>query len=61
MIKNSRSADLTDEKNFFARKYIDVIAGMGEAQTTFHVIKENELLLKQLQYPSNKPHFTRNL
>lgn len=39
--------DLTDVKNFLRGKYIDVIAGMGEAQTTFHVIKENELLLKQ--------------
>ncbi|MBN6711548.1 MCE family protein [Haemophilus haemoglobinophilus] len=39
--------DLTDVKKVLRGEYIEVIAGTGESQTEFGVIKENELLLKQ--------------
>lgn len=45
--KNKKLGDLTNLQNIFRGEFFDVIAGYGEAEDNFVVIKENELLLQQ--------------
>lgn len=45
--KKSGLGDLTDIQKLLRGQYFEVLPGNGDTQTTFNVIKESELLLKQ--------------
>ncbi|WP_424405977.1 MlaD family protein [Pasteurella sp. PK-2025] len=45
--KKTKLGDLANLQNLFRGEYFEVIAGYGEPQKHFDVIKENELLLQQ--------------
>ncbi|GJJ80947.1 hypothetical protein PcPA57_16670 [Pasteurella canis] len=45
--KKLNLGDLTNIQNLLRGEYFEVVAGLGEPQTAFTVIKENELLLQQ--------------